>query len=111
MEQHLPRTQPIPLREPCPAPALRLPHPANVHQVTTGWLHHLTKVAGAWLTEEPTQAAPEADITEAVLLPEHNVHPDLTGTATMVRARAQADRHTIPSAVMVDTPTTDRHQT
>ena len=68
-------------------------------------------MAGAWLTEEPTQAAPEADITEAVLLPEHNVHPDLTGTATMVRARAQADRHTIPSAVMVDTPTTDRHQT
>ena len=106
-----PTTQPTRLREQCPALALLLLRPVNVHQVTTGWPHLLTKVAGAWLTEEPTQEVVGVDITEEMLLPEHNVHPGLTGIVTIIHVRAQADRHTILPVVMVDTPTTDRHQT
>lgn len=108
---HLLHIQPILLREPCPEQALRLLLPGNVHQVTTGWPHHLTKEVGVWLTEEPTQAAAEADTTEAVLLPGHNVHLGLIGIVTITHVRQQEDRRTIPPAVMVVTPTMDRHPT
>ena len=65
-----PRTQPTRLRELCPAPALRLLLPENVHQVTTGCRQTQDKADGAWLTAEHMWAVADImAVVEALIRP------------------------------------------